>query len=256
MDGEEPGQVRVFVVAEVRLYEQGLAQVIGRDRRYTVAGTASSLGDALTRLPRLDSPPDVALIDLGGVGPSAVVAMRDVVPDLKVIALGIDELEPEVIRWAEVGIDGLVSRQASLEDLMATVDCVARGETLCSPRMTAALLRHVGMLARERHSPHTTASLTAREHEIAGLIDEGLSNKEIAQRLCIELATVKNHVHNLLEKLGVRRRGEAAAAWRSDWRGDRSRLSAAAPGPRSRSGSPGQEIQTSIAGATPEVQTS
>jgi DNA-binding NarL/FixJ family response regulator len=140
--------------------------------------------------------------------------MRGVIPGLKVIALGIDELESEVIRWAEAGIDGLVSRQASLEDLMATVDSVAQGETLCSPRMTAALLRHVGVLARERGSSRATSPLTAREREIAGLIDEGLSNKEIAQRLCIELATVKNHVHNLLEKLGVRRRGEAAAAWR------------------------------------------
>jgi two-component system nitrate/nitrite response regulator NarL len=218
MDGGDRGQIRVFVVAEVRLYEQGLAQVLDRDERYEVAGSASSLVDVMTRLPLLDPPPDVALVDIGGpAGPAAVMAMRERVPGLRVIALGISELESDVIRWAEAGIDGLVSRQASLDDLMATVDSVARGETLCSPRMTAALLRYVGTLARERQSPRTTSSLTAREREIAGLIDQGLSNKEIAQRLCIELATVKNHVHNLLEKLGVRRRGEAAAACRGDW---------------------------------------
>jgi two-component system nitrate/nitrite response regulator NarL len=221
MHGSDVGQVRVFVVAEVRLYEQGLAQVLERDDRYVVAGTASSAGEGIARMRELEPSPDVALVDLAGPGgPAAVGAMRDGIPDLKVIALGIRELESDVLPWAEAGVDGFVSPQASLDDLMAIVDSVARGETLCSPRMAAALLRHVGTLAREQRSAprDTTCSLTARESEIAGLIDEGLSNKEIAQRLCIELPTVKNHVHNLLEKLGVRRRGEAAAAWRGQRR--------------------------------------
>jgi DNA-binding NarL/FixJ family response regulator len=206
----------VFVVAEVRLYEQGLAQVLERDDRYVVAGTASSVKEGVARMRELEPSPDVALVDLAGPGgPAAVGAMRDGVPDLKVIALGIRELESDVLPWAEAGVDGFVSPRASLDDLKATVDSVARGETLCSPRVAAALLRRVGTLAREQRSaPTCTLSLTARESEIAGLIDQGLSNKEIAQRLCIELPTVKNHVHNLLEKLGVRRRGEAAAAWR------------------------------------------
>jgi DNA-binding NarL/FixJ family response regulator len=216
MHGTDLGQVRVFVVAEVRLYEQGLAQVLERDPRYVVAGTASSVGEGIARMRGLEPLPDVAIVDLiGPGGPAAVGAMRDGIPDLKVIALGIRELESDVLAWAEAGVDGFVSPKASLDDLMATVDSVARGEALCSPRMTAALLRHVGTLARSQRSASTPAvTLTARETEIAGLIDQGLSNKEIAQRLCIELPTVKNHVHNLLEKLGVRRRGEAAAAWR------------------------------------------
>lgn len=222
MRGAELGHIRVFVVAEVRLYEQGLAQVLDGEERYVVAGTASSVGEGVAHMRRLKPSPDVVLVDLGGPGgPAAAVAMRDCVPDLRVIAIGIRELESDVIPWAEAGVDGFVSPQASLDDLMATVDSVARGETLCSPRMTAALLRHVGTLARERRSPRTTSSLTAREREIARLIDEGLSNKEIAQELCIELATVKNHVHNLLEKLGVHRRGEAAAAWRVERTGQR-----------------------------------
>lgn len=213
MHGADLGKVRVFVVAEVRLYEQGLAQVLDGDERYVVAGTASSVGEGIARMRELERSPDVALVDLTGPGgPAAVGAMRSGVPDLKVIALGIRELESDVLPWAEAGVDGFVSPQASLDDLMATVDSVARGETLCSPRVTAALLRHVSTLARsQRSTADATLTLTARESQIAGLIDEGLSNKEIAQRLCIELPTVKNHVHHILEKLGVRRRADAAA---------------------------------------------
>ena len=87
-----------------------------------------------------------------------------------------------------------------------------RGEAACSPRVAAALLRRVADRgARARRLDGEFAPLTSRERQIVALIDEGLSNKEIAARLCIELSTVKNHVHNLLEKLGARGRGEAAA---------------------------------------------
>jgi DNA-binding NarL/FixJ family response regulator len=94
--------------------------------------------------------------------------------------------------------------------LIATLASVVRDEMACSPRIAAALLRRVASLAVERSPWPSGARLTARELEVLGLIDEGLSNKQIAGRLCIELATVKNHVHNILEKLQVGRRSEAA----------------------------------------------
>jgi DNA-binding NarL/FixJ family response regulator len=97
-----------------------------------------------------------------------------------------------------------------LDDIVAATTAVVRGETACSPRVAATLLRRVADRARER--PYSEfAPLTSRERQVVALIDEGLSNKEIAARLCIELSTVKNHVHNLLEKLGARGRAEAAA---------------------------------------------
>jgi len=86
---------------------------------------------------------------------------------------------------------------------------------VCSPRVAGALLRRIAALATDGRSDRVPAHLTNREREIMGLIDEGLSNKEIAKRLRIEVATVKNHVHNILEKLQVHRRGEAAARVRA-----------------------------------------
>ena len=84
-----------------------------------------------------------------------------------------------------------------------------------SPRLAGTLLRRIGALARERHDDEPDVRLTARETQILALIDDGLANKEIASRLHISLPTVKNHVHNLLEKLDVTRRGEAVARARA-----------------------------------------
>jgi DNA-binding NarL/FixJ family response regulator len=232
-------QIRVFVVAEIRLYQEGLARVLGGERRFLVVGTAGSIDEGIARMRSLAPHPDVALVDLGGPrGPAAAMALRDHLPTVRIIALGIDESEPDVILWAEAGVDGFVSQHGSLDDLLAIVVSVARGETLCSPRITAALLRHVGALARERQSPRLNTVLTSRERQIVALIDQGLCNKEIAGQLSIELPTVKNHVHHVLEKLGVHRRAEAAAALREPARAVEAPHEAGA----ARSGSPAEQI--------------
>jgi DNA-binding NarL/FixJ family response regulator len=94
------------------------------------------------------------------------------------------------------------------------VHAVARGEALCSPRVAGLLFRRVTALACERAPQADLSLLTQRERETLSLIEHGLSNKEIARRLAIRLTTVKNHVHHILEKLGVSRRGAAAAVIR------------------------------------------
>ncbi len=131
------------------------------------------------------------------------------------MALAVSEVESDVLAWAEAGVVGYVPREASLEDLVSTIEAVVRGELRCSPRIAATLFRRVTKLsANRRHTPQGI-HLTPRELEILDLIDHGLSNKQIAGKLGIEVATVKNHVHNILEKLQVNRRGEAAARMRS-----------------------------------------
>jgi len=102
-----------------------------------------------------------------------------------------------------------------MDDLVNTIHSVARGELLCSPRIAATLFRALHAQGSRPDGDRLALTLTAREREIAPLIDRGLSNKEIAAQLRIEVATVKNHVHNLLEKLQVASRGEAAARLRA-----------------------------------------
>lgn len=202
--------ISVFIVSEVRLYRDGIGRLLEHGTGIRVAGTAGTHREALPLL-RVDAP-DIVLLDAPlHEGPTV---LRDIgVPAQKAVILGVVEREEEVIAWAEAGAAGYVSRDGSSEDLTATIRAVARGETLYSPRMVAALLRRLATLAQDIPPPRSEVDerLTPRERQVAHLIGQGLSNKEIARRLCISLPTVKNHVHNILQKLDVSRRGQAAA---------------------------------------------
>jgi two-component system, NarL family, nitrate/nitrite response regulator NarL len=205
--------IRLLIVAEVRLYRDGLTEVFTREDDVEVVATAADAGEGLARAAELE--PDVALVDLGvHEAVEYARALGAAAPGAKMIALAVREVVDEVVVLAEAGVAGYVTREQSLDELVAAVRSVAAGETLCSPWLAATLLRRVAELARDRVASPAAARLTAREREIVALIDDGLSNKEIAARLRIELPTVKNHVHHILEKLDVRRRAEAAAAVR------------------------------------------
>ncbi len=200
---------RVLIAADIRLYREGLAQILSGHDNIGVVGATASAQETLAAVP--GTHPDVVLLDMAMPESLTVVrVLADAEPAVKVVALAVAESEQDVIACAEAGVAGYVLREGSLGDLLATVESVSRGEAICSPRMTATLLRRLALLAGGR--PQTP--LTARELEIVRLVDQGLSNKDIARRLCIEVATVKNHVHNVLEKLQVHRRGEAAARLR------------------------------------------
>ena len=202
--------IRVLLVTDIRIYREGLADALARREQLEVVGGAPSLEAAIVALRA--SRPDVVLVDMAMVsGLATARALLDAEPGLRVIALGVPDAESDLIACAEAGIAGLVPRDASLGDLVATLESTVRGELLCSPRMAASILRRLAKLAAERDNTSLAIPLTAREREVVNFVDRGLSNKEIARGLGIEVPTVKNHVHNILEKLNVHRRGEAAA---------------------------------------------
>jgi two-component system, NarL family, nitrate/nitrite response regulator NarL len=122
--------------------------------------------------------------------------------------MGLGDLEGDVVACCEAGATGFLLRDASLQDVSDHVQAVANGETPVTPRIAALLSARLRDRARELQRLHRvgTARLTRRELEVIRLIDEHLSNKEIASRMNIEPQTVKNHVHNILEKLELRGR--------------------------------------------------
>lgn len=204
----------MLIVSEVRLYADGLALILGREGgRVRPIGHAADIAEAVEAV--REQRPDVVLLDGAGAdGARVVAAIMASDPGARVVVHAAVERDSEVIAYAEAGVSGYVPRSADAATLVETIEAVDRGDTLCSPHLAAVLLRRVALLATERSRGHVRSSLTLRELEVVGLIERGLSNKEIALSLGIEVATVKNHVHNILDKLGVRRRSDAVAALR------------------------------------------
>src|SRR3954466_3626963 len=189
---------KLFIVAEIRLYREGLEQSL-ESLGFCVAGSAATAADALSALAHHDV--DVVLVDMAGVEGTAVASeIAERTPAAAIVALAVPEQESEVLACAEAGVSSYVPREASLADLAAAIEAAVRGEAVCSPRIAASLLRRVRDLSVRRDERAELPALTSRQWEILRLIDEGLSNKEIAQRLYIEVPTVKNHIHNILDK--------------------------------------------------------
>ena len=132
-------------------------------------------------------------------------------PEVKTVVFGVEGDEAEIVAFAQAGVAGYVPSDASMDVLTSAIAGVKGGDLVCPPLVAATILRHVGATAGGVRSTRPADNLTSRELEVLALIDAGLSNKEIAVRLRIEVATVKNHVHHLLEKLHVSSRAEAAA---------------------------------------------
>lgn len=198
-------RIRVLICSQIRLYRDGLTHALRDDATVEVVASAASPEEAARSLPHVDA--DVILVDVAERDVLELLgAIAAAVPDLPIVALAVSGRPSDVLECAEAGALGYVTRDGGIEDLRATIEGVHRGELVCPPEIAASLMRRVGALARDRR--RAGAILTVREHEIAVLARSGLSNKQIAGQLCIELATVKNHMHAVLAKLEISRRAE------------------------------------------------
>jgi two-component system nitrate/nitrite response regulator NarL len=200
--------IRVLVASHIRLYCEGLERVLRESPEFACVGIAGSAAEALEQTHKLDA--DVTLLDMAMSGAFAVAKEIVRAHSLsRIVALGMPEDETQVLSCAEIGISGYVTRDGSVEDVVAAIKAAARGEVHCSPKIAGSLFRRIAALSIERPGRTAGGILTAREAQILKLVQEGMSNKMISRSLGIELPTVKNHVHSILAKLGVHRRAEA-----------------------------------------------
>ncbi len=215
-----PGQaIRVLVVDEVRLMGNVTASVLKNEPDIEVLGCATTFDEAMSRAGQSNivlvssSLPNNEALDLT---PALIKAF----PSLRVIVTGLSNSEAAILQYIEAGVSGYVLRDDAVEDMLTTIRAVHAGEAVISPSVAAALMARLVELAElakssgaENIAPPTEPlpDLTPREREVLSLIALGLSNSEIAERLTLELGTVKNHVHHILEKLNVSSRQDAAA---------------------------------------------
>ncbi|PYO69958.1 MAG: hypothetical protein DMD69_01220 [Gemmatimonadetes bacterium] len=212
--------IRALIAGRTRVHREALAVALSQARGVRVLGTASHREEILARL--VEAPPDIVLVDFAMPEAATIVAeIRRRTPSVKVVAITLGETEAEVIQLAEAGVAGYVLPDGSLDDLIIAVESAVRGELYCPPRVAFTLLRRVGAIAlgsvtasKEQAALSPVHELTGREREILQLVDQGMSNKQIARHLGIEVATAKNHVHNILQKLHVHRRIDASSWYR------------------------------------------
>jgi DNA-binding NarL/FixJ family response regulator len=204
--------VRLLVVAEVRLYREGIQNALAARSQFAVVGAVSDADQALKHI--ASHQPDVVILDMA-TRQSLEIARTiheqapAIKPEIKIVAFGVEELEGDVLACAEAGLSGYVPFDASVDDLVERVESVARGELLCTPRIAAALFRKMHGRRDPAGGQADALMLTSREREVLRLMNGGFSNKEIATRLYIEVCTVKNHVHHILDKLQVSSRAQA-----------------------------------------------
>jgi DNA-binding NarL/FixJ family response regulator len=212
--------LRVLIVTDVRVVQEGMRCLLERRDEVDVLGAVdvSRAGEQIERLQ-----PDVILFD--AAREDSVERLTDFVaaaPASRVVAFGVKETNEDILALAAAGTAGYVCNNAECGDVVRVLVQVMSDELSCSARATASLYRRVATLSRAQYSsvdvgngPAQVVPLSRRELQIAHLIDRGLTNKQIGRELGIEAATVKNHVHNMCEKLNVHRRGEVAARLRA-----------------------------------------
>jgi two-component system nitrate/nitrite response regulator NarL len=208
--------IRVLVASHIRLYREGLEKVLREWPEFTLVGNPGSPSEVIEQIQGLRA--DVALLDMAMSGAFGVAKeLARAGGPSKIVALGMPEDETQLLSCAQIGITGYVTRDGSLEDVVAAIKAAARGEVHCSPKIAGSLVRSIAAMSTNRPRRSSNGALTAREVQILKLLQEGMSNKMISRSLGIELSTVKNHVHTILVKLGIHRRAEAISLlYRSD----------------------------------------
>ena len=202
--------VRVLVADDQDLFRRGLALLLDAEDGISVVATAADADAALTEAGR--TTPDVVVLEGRMSGRGGLEACRRITtrhPAVRVIVLSVSDDEADLFEAVRGGALGYLLKDASLPELVQAVHVVSAGQSLISPSMAAKLVSGFREADVAEDNPAGAARLTARELEVLTHVARGLANREVAARLSISENTVKNHVRNILEKLGLHSRMEA-----------------------------------------------
>jgi DNA-binding NarL/FixJ family response regulator len=206
-EGASP--IRVVICDDHQILAQGIASLLEASGGIDVVGLVGTVADALAR--SVETRPDVVLMDYelpDGDGVTAAAAIKAEVPDAKVVILTSFSDDAVLVRALEAGCSGFLTKHKSAREVERAVRLAAEGEALISPDL---LVRLLPKLSRSEPERKIGSDLTVRELEVLELLAEGLAGDAIASRLYLSPNTVRNHVQNLLPKLGAHSRLEAVS---------------------------------------------
>jgi len=208
--------IRLVIVDDHQLFREGVAQVLAHEPDLSVIGQGATAEDAPTLARTLS--PDLMLldIDLPGGGMDVIGPVRAASPATRIAMLTASTDEEQVLDALKAGAQGYILKGVSARELVAIIRAIHRGERYVPPALAAAMLTGVGGQNTIAKAPPD--ALTEREQQILDLVAQGASNKEIGQQLHLTEKTVKYYMTNILQKLGVRNRVEAAMLSRQSQR--------------------------------------
>lgn len=208
--------IRIIVVHQTRLIASLIASVLMEEEGIYVSGLATTVEEAIGKVERSNCNMMLVAATLPNQGALTLTReMAELDPSVKVMVIGLPKSENMILQYVMAGAAGYVLQDVTTERLLENIWAAHNEKALISPDIAAALINQLAELSRVSSQnaldPVAVAELTPRERDVLNLIGEGMTNQEIADKLVVEVGTVKTHVHNLLKKLDVSNREEAAA---------------------------------------------
>ena len=207
-------KISILVVEDNRLLREGITAMIGEQQDLKVA---AAFGDCVKDLECIGkSEPNIVLLDLGLRNQNSLQLVKVLKKDfknIKVIVMDLVPLQEDVLLFVQAGVSGFILKDATVDDFLRTIRSVASGAKVLPPHLTESLFSQIVDKAVSESNPSKiieSVKMTKRERQVIDLVADGLTNKEIAQRLHLSPYTVKSHIHNILEKLALHTRVQIA----------------------------------------------
>ena len=206
-------KIRLLLIEDNRLLRDGILAILKPQKDIIIIAASGDGKDTLVKIKELK--PNVVLLDLGLRNQNSLHVVEIVkkdFPEAKIIVMDLAPVQADILQYVKAGANGFILKDASLNDFLITIRTVAEGSTVLPPLLVDSLFSQiVDHAVREGKSKLSEAvKMTKREREVIGLLGEGMSNKEIGQKIRISTYTVKSHIHNIMEKLALHTRLEIA----------------------------------------------
>jgi DNA-binding NarL/FixJ family response regulator len=206
-------KIRLLLIEDNRLLRNGILAILKPQKDIVIIAASGDGKDTLLKIKQLK--PNVVLLDLGLRSQNSLHVVEIVkkdFPEAKIIVMDLAPVQADILQYVKAGANGFILKDASLNDFLITIRTVAEGSTVLPPLLVDSLFSQiVDHAVREGKSKLNEAvKMTKREREVIGLLGEGMSNKEIGQKIRVSTYTVKSHIHNIMEKLALHTRLEIA----------------------------------------------
>ena len=207
-------KIRILLIEDNRLLRDGIASMLRKQPEMHVVATVGNGENVLLTME--EHKPNILLLDLGLRSQNSleiVKLTKQYFPEVKIIVMDLIPIQSDVFEFVQAGVSGFILKDANISEFFKTIELVYQGSQVLPPHLTGSLFSQIVEHAIIESKPSLiieSVRMTKRERQVVGLIADGFTNKEIAQKLHLSTYTVKSHVHNILEKLSLHTRVQVA----------------------------------------------